>query len=65
MEACKELLWVKNFLQELDFVQDKSKHIDVRYHWIRDALDAKSLELTKGGQEESKEDVVRTIRDDN
>ncbi|RDX74745.1 hypothetical protein CR513_45467, partial [Mucuna pruriens] len=68
-EACKELLWVKKFLQELGFVQDKyllfcdsqsvihlgknstfhsrSKHIDVRYHWIHDALDAKLLELAK------------------
>ncbi|RDX72145.1 hypothetical protein CR513_48413, partial [Mucuna pruriens] len=25
----------------------RSKHIDVRYHWIRDTLDAKQLELTK------------------
>ena len=68
-EACKELLWMKKFLQELGFSQDKyllfvdsqsaihlgknstfhskSKHIDVRYHWIRDALDAKLLELAK------------------
>nr|KYP56738.1 Retrovirus-related Pol polyprotein from transposon TNT 1-94 [Cajanus cajan] len=68
-KACKELLWLKKFLQELGFVQDKyplffdsqsaihlgknptfhsrSKHIDVRYHWIRDALDAKLLELEK------------------
>ncbi|CAJ2671557.1 unnamed protein product [Trifolium pratense] len=68
-EACKELLWLKKFLQELGFVQDKyvlfvdsqsvihlgknptfhnrSKHIDVRYHWIRDVLDAKLLELAK------------------
>nr|KYP50219.1 Retrovirus-related Pol polyprotein from transposon TNT 1-94 [Cajanus cajan] len=68
-KVCKELLWLKKFLQELDFVQDKYplfvdsqsvihlgknptfhsrfKHIDVRYHWIRDALDAKLLELAK------------------
>ncbi|RDX57807.1 hypothetical protein CR513_62924, partial [Mucuna pruriens] len=25
----------------------RSKHIDVRYHWIHDALDAKLLELVK------------------
>ena len=25
----------------------KSKNIDMRYHWIRDALDAKLLELAK------------------
>ena len=68
-EACKELLWVKKFLQELGVVQDKyllfvdsqsviylgknstfhsrSKHIDMRYHWIRDALDAKLLSWLK------------------
>jgi len=68
-EACKELLWMKKFLQELGFVQDKyflfcdsqsaihlgknstfhsrSKHIDVRYHWIRDVLDVRLLELAK------------------
>nr|KYP56164.1 Retrovirus-related Pol polyprotein from transposon TNT 1-94 [Cajanus cajan] len=68
-EACKELLWLKKFLQELGFVQEKyplfvdsqsaihlgknptfhsrPKHIDVRYYWIRDALDAKLLELAK------------------
>ena len=26
---------------------DRSKHIDVRYHWIRDMLDSKLLELEK------------------
>ena len=25
----------------------RSKHIDVRYHWIRDVLDSKLLELEK------------------
>ncbi|RDY02478.1 hypothetical protein CR513_14057, partial [Mucuna pruriens] len=47
IEKCKELLWVKKFLQELSFVPNKSKHIDVRYHWIHDALDDKLLKLTK------------------
>lgn len=68
-EACKELLWMKKFLRELEFKQDKyelfcdsqsaihlgknssfhsrSKHIDVRYHWIRDVLEMKQLELVK------------------
>ena len=68
-EASKELLWMKNFIRELGFKQEKyvlfcdsqsaihlgknvafhtrSKHIDVRYHWIRDALNSKSLELEK------------------
>ncbi|KAJ4719028.1 Retrovirus-related Pol polyprotein from transposon TNT 1-94 [Melia azedarach] len=68
-EACKELLWMKRFLQELDFKQQqyvvfcdnqsaihlsknssfhaKSKHIDVRYHWLRDALNDNMFELEK------------------
>ncbi|KAM7516588.1 hypothetical protein LguiA_006171 [Lonicera macranthoides] len=68
-EACKELLWMKKFLKELGFNQERyvlfcdnqssihlaknstfharSKHIDVKYHWIRDALNDKLLELEK------------------
>jgi hypothetical protein len=68
-EACKEMLWMKQFLHELGQEQQKyvvhcdsqsaihlsknssfhsrSKHIDVRYHWIRDMLDSKQLQLEK------------------
>ena len=68
-EACKELLWMKKFIQELGISQERyvlfcdsqsaihlgknstfharSKHIDVRYHWIRDVLNSKLLELEK------------------
>ncbi|GMI77269.1 hypothetical protein HRI_001396200 [Hibiscus trionum] len=68
-EACKEMLWMKKFVHEVDFTQERyvlycdsqsaihlgtnstfharSKHIDVRYHWIRDVLEAKLLELEK------------------
>ncbi|RDX62866.1 hypothetical protein CR513_58763, partial [Mucuna pruriens] len=61
IEACKELLWVKKFLQELGFVQDKSKHIDVRYHWIRDALDAKLLELAKVHTDDNGADMMTKV----
>ncbi|RDX83005.1 hypothetical protein CR513_36131, partial [Mucuna pruriens] len=78
IEACKELLWVKKFLQELGFVQDKyllfcdsqsaihlgknstfhsrSKHID-----IRDALDAKLLELAKVHTDDNGADMMTKI----
>ncbi|KAI5315215.1 hypothetical protein L3X38_044391 [Prunus dulcis] len=68
-EACKEMLWMKRFLQELGQEKHKyifhcdsqsaihlsknpsfhsrSKHIDVRYHWIRDVLESKQLQLEK------------------
>ncbi|KAJ4721959.1 Retrovirus-related Pol polyprotein from transposon TNT 1-94 [Melia azedarach] len=68
-ESCKELLWMKKFLRELNFEQkryvllcdnqsaihlgknssfhSRSKHIDIRYHWIRDVLNAKLLDLEK------------------
>ena len=79
-EACKELLWLRKFLQELGFVQDKyllfcdnqsaihlgknstfhsrSKHIDVRYHWIRDALDVGLLELAKVHTDDNGADMM-------
>ncbi|RVW83457.1 Retrovirus-related Pol polyprotein from transposon TNT 1-94 [Vitis vinifera] len=68
-EACKELLWMKCFMQELGFKQQRyvvycdnqsaihlsknstyqarSKHIDVRYHWMRDALNDNFFEIEK------------------
>ncbi|WKA07403.1 hypothetical protein VitviT2T_025235 [Vitis vinifera] len=68
-EACKELLWMKSFIHELGFKQQRyvvycdnrnaihlsknstfharSKHIDVRYHWMRDALNDNLFELEK------------------
>ncbi|RVW60672.1 Retrovirus-related Pol polyprotein from transposon TNT 1-94 [Vitis vinifera] len=68
-EACKELLWMKRFIHELGFKQQRyvvycdnqsvihlsknsifharSKHIDVRYHWMRDALNDNLFELEK------------------
>ena len=68
-EAYKELLWMKKFLRELGFNQERyvlfcdtqssihraknytfdarSKHIDIKYHWIRDVLNDKLLELEK------------------
>ncbi|RVW71160.1 Retrovirus-related Pol polyprotein from transposon TNT 1-94 [Vitis vinifera] len=68
-EACKELLRMKCFMQELGFKQQhyvvyydnqsaihlsknstyhaRSKHIDVRYHWMRDALNDNLFEIEK------------------
>ncbi|KAF3648202.1 hypothetical protein FXO37_19575 [Capsicum annuum] len=40
VEACKEFFWMKRFLGELGCAQE-------RYHWIRDVLDPKLLELEK------------------
>ena len=68
-EACKELLWMKNFCEEIGFKQEKyvlmcdsqcticlwknstfhskSKHIQRRYHWIRDVVASKEVEIEK------------------
>ncbi|KAI4334907.1 hypothetical protein L6164_013609 [Bauhinia variegata] len=45
-EVGKKLLWMKRFLQELDLSKNltfhsSSKHIEMWYHWIRDALERK------------------------
>ncbi|RDY11828.1 hypothetical protein CR513_03448, partial [Mucuna pruriens] len=39
----------------------KSKHIDVRYHWICDALDAKLLELAKVHTDDNGVDMMTKI----
>ena len=79
-EACKDLLWLKEFLQELGLKQEKyvlycdsqsaihlsknssfhsrTKHIDVRYHWIREALDGKLLQLEKVHTDENGADML-------
>ncbi|RDY05383.1 hypothetical protein CR513_10798, partial [Mucuna pruriens] len=36
----------------------RSKHIDVRYHWIRDTLDAKLLELAKVHTDDNGADIM-------
>ena len=67
VDAGKDVLWMKNFLQELGMKQEKyvlfcdsqsaihlaknssyhsrTKHIDVRYHWIRDVVSSKLLNV--------------------
>ena len=79
-KACKELLWLKKFLQELGLKQERyvlhcdsksaihlsknssfhsrSKHIDVRYHWIRDVLNDKLLQLEKVHTDENTSDML-------
>ena len=79
-EACKELLWLKKFLQELGLKQERyvlhcdsqsaihlsknssfhsrSKHIDVRYHWIRDVLNDKLLQLEKVYTDDNTSDML-------
>ncbi|CAL1360545.1 unnamed protein product [Linum trigynum] len=78
-EACKEMIWMKKFLNELGFLQEqpqlfcdsqsaihlaknasfhaRSKHIDVRYHWIRDVLEMKQLQLEKIHTDENGSDM--------
>ena len=82
-EACKELLWMKKFVVELGFKQQRyvllcdsqsaihlgknstfharSKHIDVRYHWIRDVLNDKLLELDKVHTDDNGSDMFTKV----
>lgn len=69
VEASKEMLWLKRFLQELGLQQEeyivfcdsqsamdlsknsmyhaRTKHIDVRYHWLRNVIEENMLKLKK------------------
>jgi len=79
-EGCKEVLWMKKFLQELGQNQEsyvlycdsqsaihlsknstyhsRSKHIDVRYHWIRDVLENKLLQIEKIHTNDNEADMM-------
>lgn len=79
-EACKELLWMKNFCEEIGFKQEKyellcdsqsaiclgknstfhskSKHIQRRYHWIRDVVASKEVELAKVHTDDNGADMM-------
>ena len=79
-EACKEVLWMKKFLEELGQEQEelklycdsqsaihlsknpmfhsRSKHIDVRYHWIRDVLESKQLKIEKIHTDDNASDMM-------
>lgn len=82
-EASKELLWLKRFVGELGFDQDKyvlfcdnqsaihlsknssfhsrSKHIDVRYHWIREVLSSKQMQLEKIHTDDNGADMLTKV----
>lgn len=82
-EAGKELLWLKRFLQELGFKQQRyvvlcdnqsaihlaknsmfhkrTKHIDVRYHWIRDAIEDGLFELNKVHTDDNASDMLTKV----
>ena len=69
VEAGKEILWLKRFLQVLGLKQGeyvvlcnsqsamdlsqnamyhaRTKHIDVRYHWLRDVIEDRIMKLKK------------------
>ena len=80
VDACKEVLWMKNFLQELGMKKEKyglfcdsqsaiylaknsslhsrTKHIDVRYHWIRDVVNSKMVHLEKIHTDKNDSDMM-------
>jgi len=82
-EASKEIIWMRNFLLELGYEQDKyvlrcdnqsaihlaknstfhahSKHIDVRYHQIREVLKDKLLQLEKIHTDENWSDMMTKV----
>ncbi|GJT00324.1 hypothetical protein Tco_0821493 [Tanacetum coccineum] len=77
---CQKLLWLKRFLQELGFKQQRyavlcdnqstihlaknsmfhkrTKHIDIRYHWIRDAIEDGMFELNKVHTDDNASDML-------
>lgn len=42
-------------------LHSRSKHIDVRYHWIREVLDEKLLQLEKVHTDENWSDIMTKV----
>lgn len=83
VEAGKELMWLKRFLQELGFRQEeytihcdsqsaldlsknsmyhsRTKHIDVRYHWLREAVEQQDLKLSKIDTNDNPADMLTKV----
>jgi hypothetical protein len=82
-EAGKEVIWLKNYLNELgvkqaDYVihcdsqsaiylsknsmyHSRTKHIDLRYHWIRDAVLNKMFQLRKIHTDKNSSDMLTKV----
>ena len=82
-EAGKEMLWLKQILQELGLKQDgyvvncdsqsaidlsknsmyhsRSKHIELRYHWLRLVVVQQSFELEKIHTDENPADMLTKV----
>ena len=82
-EARKEIIWMKQFLQELDLKQKyytvhcdsqsaidvsknvmyhaRTKHIDVRYHWIMKAIKEQLFQIRKIHTDENTTDMMTKI----
>ncbi|MCF7184030.1 Ty1/Copia family ribonuclease HI [Corynebacterium sp. MC-13] len=82
-EASKEMIWLKQFLQELGLQQieyivycdsqsaidlsknsmyhARTKHIDVRYHWIRERIEEKSMQIEKISTNENPADMLTKV----
>ncbi|KAI3740618.1 hypothetical protein L2E82_31087 [Cichorium intybus] len=83
VEAGKELIWLKRFLQELGFPQaeyiihcdsqsamdlsknsmyhSRTKHIDIRYHWLREAIERGELKLSKINTNDNPADMLTKV----
>eukprot|EP00253_Pinus_taeda_P022287 PITA_22287 len=82
-KACKEMLWMHQFLGEIGIKQDKyvlycdsqsaihlaknptfhskTKHIDLRYHWIQHVLEEEQLSLEKIHTDRNPADMLTKI----
>ena len=82
-EASKEMIWFKQFLQELGLQQieyvvycdsqsaidlsknsmyhARTKHIDVRYHWIQEKIKDKSMQVEKISTNENPANMLTKI----
>ncbi|GJZ38671.1 hypothetical protein Tco_0585234 [Tanacetum coccineum] len=58
-EAVKEIIWLKGLL--VTGSKPKTKHINVRYHFIREIVESKKIEVAKTGTEDNAADAFTKV----
>ena len=63
-EAMKEAIWLQGLLDDLGIEQVyhvRTKHIDVRFHFVREILDDGDIELLKFYTTENPADILTKV----
>nr|GEY20607.1 retrotransposon protein, putative, Ty1-copia subclass [Tanacetum cinerariifolium] len=60
-KAIKEAIWLRGLLEENHVFHERTKHINVRYDFIKEVLEAKTIKVLKVGTEHNVVDALTKV----